>query len=414
MLIERKIPWGVLIYACGNNDLEPEITSSVLSLLGTNRFEDVSVAVQLGRAPHKLVSVLRPGFKDQFQDDQWRGVRRFLWEGGSGNNKFMDPLEPVEDLGNLNLACPNALRDFLIWATRAVNARQYMVALSGHGAGFIGCMADFSHGRPQIMSVTQMSKAFQTALNHTGKKVSYLLMDACYMNLVENAFEFALHKAAKIFLGSGGFVPLKGYDYRLFIERFCNKKSISLQHAVEMNRDSFSGAEAVLVDKKLLTLLKELLSGLAKRLICLDISPAMINSSDETLISLSELLKKIIHDFSADRVLTRFSKKALKLMNIINFTGSGMKIFCPGQREIFIDFVKYYSSISFSKNNFWPLWLSGGESLASDCNDTSSSNDSTFLPLGVLTEHLMNLNAGLTMNEVREIYQKLGWSPLPL
>lgn len=407
MTTPRKFQWGVLIYACGNNDLEPEITASVLSLFKTDRFKDVSVAVQLGRAPRELIAVLRPGFKDQFPVGEWHGVRRFLREGGSGYYKSSDLLNPVEDLGNLNMACPKSLRDFLIWASRAVNAKQYMVVLSGHGAGFIGSLADFSHDRPQIMGVSQMSKAISMAFKHTGEKARYLLMDACYMNLVENAYELARHKIAKIFLGSGGFVPLKGYDYRLFIERFCGKKFISNKKAIEVNNDSLNGVEATLLDKNLLTLLKQQLSGLAGRLISLGISPSMLNTSDETLICLSELINKILNDFSTDPTLNEFSNKILKLIRKINLTSTGIKIFCPGRQETFAYFAKYYYSLSFSRNNLWPLWLSGRAPPVSDT--IANSFSSTFLPLEILTEHLLNLNTGMTIKEAGEIYRKLGW-----
>jgi len=407
MIIPRKFQWGVLIYACGNNDLEPEITASVLSLFKTDRFEDVSVAVQLGRAPRELITVLRPGFKDQFPDGEWHGVRRFLREGGSGYYQFLDLLNPVEDLGNLNMACPESLSDFLIWATKAVNAKQYMVVLSGHGAGFIGSLADFSHDRPQIMGVSQMSKAINMAFKRTGEKARYLLMDACYMNLVENAYEFALYEIAKIFLGSGGFVPLKGYDYRLFIERFCGKKFISNKKAIEVNNDRLNGVEATLLDKNLLTLLKQQLSGLAGRLIRLGISPALLNTSDETLICLSELINKILNGFSTDPILNEFSNKILKILEKINLTSTGIKIFCPGRQEAFTYFSKYYYSLSFSRNNLWPLWLSGRAPPVSDT--IANSFSSTFLPLEILTEHLLHLNTGMTIKEAREIYRKLGW-----
>jgi len=395
--------WGVLIYACGNNDLEPEITRSVLDLFGRKQFAEVSVAVQLGRAPRKLISVLRPGFKKQCRDREWQGVRRFLLEGGSAAR----PLTPAEDLGNLNMACPGSLCDFLTWSTRVIKAKQYMVILSGHGSGFIGSMADFTHGRPQVMGIPQMSKAFNKALKHTGGKISYLLMDACYMNLVENVHEFAQRGAAKIFLGSSGFVPLKGYDYRLFIERFCRPNPIPVKKAIRVNNDILNGVEATLLNKFFLKLLKQQMSGLAERLTFLGIPPAMLNTSDETLISLPELLNKILDNFSTDPVLTRHSNEALKILNKINLTGKCIKIFCPGRKETFTNFAEYYCSLSFSKNNFWPLWLSGGTPPVS--GSTGDLFSPTFLPIGILTEHLLNLNAGMTLNETVEIYQKLGW-----
>ncbi|MCL6638958.1 MAG: hypothetical protein K6T80_04645 [Firmicutes bacterium] len=305
------------------------------------------------------------------------------------------------------MACPKSLSDFLQWASRAINARRYMVILSGHGAGFLGAMADFSHGGPQIMGIPQMAKAFNRALKNSRKKVYYLLMDACYMNLVENAYEFALRGTAKVFLGSGGLVPLKGYDYRLIIERFCLQELFSGAKSIAVNND-LNGVEATLLDKHFLTLLKQQLSGVAERLIRLGISPAGLNADDETLISLSELLNKILNRFSTDAALTEFSIEALELLKKIELPEYGVKIFCPGRQETFTNFAGYYGSLSFSRNNFWPVWLSGGMAPAGESFNGSFS--STFLPLGVLTEHLLNLNAGMTIAEIKKIYQQLGWT----
>jgi len=404
----RNVRWGVLIYACGNNDLEPEITHAVLSLFANSRFEDASIAVQLGRASRELIAVLRPGLKYHFRGGEWRGVKRFFREAGCHNGKFSGLIDPVEDLGNQNLACPKSLSDFLIWAIKAVAAEQYLVILSGHGAAFIGSMVDFSHGRPQIMGVPQMSKAMHKALNDTGKSISYLLMDACSMNLVENIYELARYKAAKIFLGSSGFIPLEGYDYSLWVKKLCGQNFIPGKKIMAVNSELLSGIEAAALDKYRLTLLKQQLSGLAERLIRLGISPAVFNRSGEALISLAELLNKVLVNFSTDSVLIKIAGAALKLLADIDLTNSGMKIFCPGRQEVFNHYAGYYQKLSFSSNNFWPLWLSGGKPLlhGSPMDDPFSS---IYLPLDILTEHILNLNTGMTVAEVEEIYRKLGW-----
>ena len=69
--------WTILIYANGNNELEPEITKVIEKLKIENIKENFNILVQLARADEELVEKLR-GTIDENNKDRWHGVRRYL------------------------------------------------------------------------------------------------------------------------------------------------------------------------------------------------------------------------------------------------------------------------------------------------------------------------------------------------
>ena len=422
-LKSRQKAWGVLIYACGNNDLEPEITEAVLALNSVDWCRDIGVAFQLARAPQRLVCLLRPSRKNLGIDGDWQGVRRYLFTDSTGIKDILEQRFLLDELGNINMAHPASLYDFLIWALAAVKARRYVLILSGHGAGFIGALADFTNGRPQIMGIPHMTAALQRARESTGKKIDIMIMDACYMNLLENLYEFSLSGAVDIFLGAGGLIPLEGYEYGKIIEilgrQFGEPKEVARQiKDYHQAKITISGsAEAILLNRKILNRLQRQLSRLAHRFTSLGIRPCDINKSEDNLVDLCELLVKA-NDLSSDDgvkkgVLSVFDLlKKINLADMFNKKHCSVNIFCPGQREDFSCLSSYYSGLQFSKDNFWLTWLAGDEkniSVAAMNDSLCNSLNSVNLPLGLLTQHLLSLNVQMTLQDIEIVYKKLGW-----
>lgn len=414
----RKKSWGVFIYACGNNDLEPEIYRAA-SALKIDIAQDVGIAIQLARAPKKLVSLLRPEIKNCDDDENWHGVKRYLLNNSTGAINLFNQPAVVEDFGSLNMAQPSSLYDFLVWAFSVISAKYYMVILSGHGAGFIGAMADFTHGRPQIMGIPQMAEAFQRVGKHMGKKIDILIMDACYMNLVENLYELSLRGAVDIFIGAGGLIPLEGYAYGKIMQIICRRTWEPRDVAAEI-RDyhnaqlpAYRSTEAVVLDKKLFVLLKQQLSELGRRLNYLGIKPNSINKSAENLIGLEELLTKA-KMVSNDDIVKKCVSNSFDLFKKINLPDSiadwnSVNMFCPGYRENLVEFAKYYYSLQFSKADCWLQWL-GGDKIGGTDILLSDSFNSMPLPLDMLTQHLLSLNANMTVDEIHRIYKQLDWT----
>lgn len=178
--IDKK-NWCIMIYANGNNDLEPEMwqVKELAESIGSD--ENVDVVLQLGREDRELVNIFRPDNVIPEPKESWTGVRRYYL---LQNQSLI-----IEELGNINMADPVTLYEFMRWTMSYFPAHQYMLILGGHGYQFVGCMTDYSQDQPYIMGIPGMNKAIEMACNELGCKISLLILDICYFNFIEVMYE---------------------------------------------------------------------------------------------------------------------------------------------------------------------------------------------------------------------------------
>ncbi len=178
--------WTILNYANGNNEYEPEMFSVLKAsqkILGADK---LNIAIEIGRIDREAVRILRPQEKIDEEDEMWTGVRRYQVKSHKS--------ELVEELGNINMADPKHLYEFITWGIKSYPARHYMLLLGGHGAAFVGTLTDYSQESPYIMGTAEMCRAVNMVLRDTGKKIDILVLDICYMNLVEIMYELGREK----------------------------------------------------------------------------------------------------------------------------------------------------------------------------------------------------------------------------
>lgn len=177
--IQQEKDWTILIYANGNNELEPEMRQAMLNAEKVGSNTNVNVVIQLGRAKYELVKLIRQDV-DPKSDDSWSGVRRYLVAKGSSTL--------VGNLKTVNMADPKNLCDFIRWGMRFYPANKYMLILGGHGYQFVGMMTDYSQKAPYIMGIPEMVRAINNATNDIGK-IDALVLDTCYFNSIEVIYE---------------------------------------------------------------------------------------------------------------------------------------------------------------------------------------------------------------------------------
>ena len=131
--IQQEVDWTILIYANGNNELEPEMYQAMLDMEKVGSNSNVHVVLQIGRAEHKLVKLIRNDIS--FNDnDGWSGVRRYFVNKGNS--------ELIENLTKINLADPKQLYYFIKWGMLSYPAKNYMLILGGHSYNCVGMMTD--------------------------------------------------------------------------------------------------------------------------------------------------------------------------------------------------------------------------------------------------------------------------------
>jgi hypothetical protein len=89
--------------------------------------------------------------------------------------------------GEQDMGFPAVLSDFVAWAKANYPARRYALILSDHGNGVNGAMQDDL--ATDLMSVKQLAGALATATNNGTDRLDVLVMFACLMGMIEDAYE---------------------------------------------------------------------------------------------------------------------------------------------------------------------------------------------------------------------------------
>lgn len=203
--------WTILNYANGNNEYEPEMFRVLKDSKKIPRDDKFNIVIEIGRIDREVVRIIRPCDRFMEEDESWVGVRRY--------NINQTP-ELVEDLGNINMADPKHLYDFITWGINNYPAKHYMLILGGHGAAFVGTLTDYSQEAPYIMGTAEMCRAVNMVLKDTGKRIDILVLDICYMNLVEIMYELGREKQNTVknvitYIETG---PVSGLPFNRLVE----------------------------------------------------------------------------------------------------------------------------------------------------------------------------------------------------
>ncbi len=199
--------WVILTYLDGNNELEPE-TAGAMREMERTVFSKLNalLLVQAGRLDQKTVGVLRPGREGEPPEEAWSGVRRCA----AGQGKAI----LLKELGNLNMAAPKNLFDFISWGMK-FESEHYMLILSGHSCEYIGILSDYSGERPCILGIPELGLALEYVKKTAGKALDLLLLDTCYANNIELLYELGLGGCAvKTLLTHRKTAPAEGLSYR--------------------------------------------------------------------------------------------------------------------------------------------------------------------------------------------------------
>lgn len=171
--------WTILAYLDGNGELEPEIAAAYRELEAVAANGQTKVLLEVGRLEQSIVRLIRPDVKPD--KESWNGVRRCQFNAGEGI--------PPKDLGNINMADPQCLYEFLLWGLKNTDTDHVLLVLGGHACEYIGLMNDYSGQYPAIMGIPEFVTALEMAAVTTGRAIDLLLIDACYCNNIETLYE---------------------------------------------------------------------------------------------------------------------------------------------------------------------------------------------------------------------------------
>ena len=187
--------WTILVYMDADNNLEDAGIADFLEMARVGSTSLLNIVVQFDRAV---------GYNNSYGD--WTDTKRFLVNPG------MTPtaLNAVMDLGEIDMANPANLVNFVTWGAQTYPARHYFLDLWDHGLGWQGVILDGS----TYMTTAELGSALASIKAALGRNIDIVGNDACRMTL---EIMYELQPYADYFVGSQKDEPVDGWPYDTFL-----------------------------------------------------------------------------------------------------------------------------------------------------------------------------------------------------
>jgi hypothetical protein len=208
------IDWTVMVYMCADNSMHEQSYVDIDEMTQIGSSDKVKIIIQV----------------DNIASSSEPGCRRYLI---NQNNR-----ELITNLGEIDMANPQTLIDFVRFTQARFTAKNYLLILWDHGNGWpIGSYSayknkaiiyDQSSNNWIGIADGELKFALNEIKNRLGKKVSLLCFDACLMAMAEVADEIA--DGADIMLAAQDQNPWDGLPYHDIFSYLTNNPSISPQN----------------------------------------------------------------------------------------------------------------------------------------------------------------------------------------
>ncbi len=152
-----KATWTILVYSAGDNSLRSYLEQNLVDCQKVGSSNSMNVV-------------------SQFDQGGSAGCSRY-YITKSAKPGLSSPV--VGKLGQVDMADPKTLSDFIQWGEKNYPADHYMLVISDHGDGPKGAVEDDSAGT--WMDLPKIQQGLQMAQDATHRKLDILGFDACLM-----------------------------------------------------------------------------------------------------------------------------------------------------------------------------------------------------------------------------------------
>lgn len=413
--------WTILIYANGNNELEPEVYQRFIELLNKDIKKTFNIIVQIGRANMDIVKTLRPNAAIE-KSQRWHGVRRYKIQN------YQATL--LDDLGNINMADPSCFVDFVTWGMKKYRTSRTMVIISGHGAGFVGIMTDYTNDRPYMMDILGLTSSLYKIKVNTGQNIDCLVLDACYMNMVEVWNEIANipNKPVKYLFAPSKNIELEGLSYSEIIKNIKLRITLhkSLLETIKSINTNYNN-DLLLVKlskrnfnklKKEINYISEFLSQKNIRLRSILNKWCLFKPLDPliSILDLKEILnakypKKNSRKKHIEEILSKIIVYPI-ISSIHIRLNHGPSLYLPFNLRQYLELRYYYDSLSFSQHNSWLKVVGGQGNILSDNyyhKQFGELQSPMVIPINYVAASILDQNPDISVEEVEKILKDIGW-----
>lgn len=253
----------IMLYQNGNNELCKETWQTFLDInQNVINIENINVVLQISLENKENLKIMRPLLNFDENDEFFEETRRYYFKKG----KF----RLFDTLGNINMADPKSLYDFIIWSSINYPAKKYILCFGGHVYQFVGLLCDYSQDKPYIASFPQIAYAIEKACKESHITIDILILDTCYSSTFEVIYEFGKSNDQYIkylltYIEKG---PLGGLIYSKLINTINEHYLIDTNDLLKKlilslcNNDSIS-LIAYKLDYKILSIFKKLFNNIA-------------------------------------------------------------------------------------------------------------------------------------------------------
>lgn len=220
--------WTFMIFMAADNNLEAATSLDINELEQYGSTDKVNFVAQIDR---------NGGYSNN-SELKWSGARRFYIIKDNKPNKMTSPM--LENLGNIDMAAPVTLTNFVSWTKKNYPAKRYALILWNHGTGWKEITPSImeadstERGIPEGMKTALANISYNISYDDTskssmniptlgttmakittilGQPVDVLGFDACLMQMAEVAWEVSPHALFQV--GSPDLEPDRGWPYDL-------------------------------------------------------------------------------------------------------------------------------------------------------------------------------------------------------
>lgn len=198
----------MLVFLNADNDLEPYGILNFNQMEKVGSTDNVKIVVQMDRSPGHDTS-----------NGNWTGTRRYLVTHDTDTSVIHSQL--LQDMGEIDMGDPNALRDFIQWGQQNYPSDHYCLVIWNHGSGWRSAKSLGVTSRNVSFDDTSGTSIKTTDLPYSlaaaSPQIDLVAFDASLMQMLEVAYE--IRNNAVTLVGSEESPPGEGYVYDTWLSK---------------------------------------------------------------------------------------------------------------------------------------------------------------------------------------------------